>query len=80
MHDIHLADKIMEICQKQAKGKKVKKVAIKLGKIIEHEEEIKPENLKYNLKLLSKNTNFQNTEFEIKIIKGNKYKIDYIEV
>ena len=80
MHDIHLADKIIEICQEKAQGKEVKRVVINLGKIIEHEEEINPENLKFNLKLLSKNSNLRNAKFEINQIKGDSFEVEYIEI
>lgn len=80
MHDLHLADKILEVCQKKAQGKEVKEVKIKLGSIIEHEEEIKPENLKFNLKMLAKDSNFRNAKFIIEKTKGDSFEVEYIEV
>ena len=80
MHDLHLADRIIKICQEKAQGKEVKQVKIKLGSIIEHEEEIKPENLEFNLKMLSKNSNLKNADFVIEKKQGNDFEVEFIEI
>lgn len=79
MHDIHLADSILKICREKAGDKIVKKVKIKLGSIIEHGEQIKPENLRFNLEMLGRNTNFANTAFEIESVHGDTFEIEYLE-
>ena len=68
MHDFLLAQEIYTIIKKEAKKNKFKKiiaVVIELGKIIEHEENITPQNLIYNLKLIDKGNLFNKTKFEI---------------
>lgn len=70
MHDLHTADKVLKISlEKAAKNKleKIREITIELGSIIEHGEEINPENLKFNLALLAKGTIAQTAA--IKIIK-----------
>ncbi|MFC1612531.1 hydrogenase/urease maturation nickel metallochaperone HypA [Patescibacteria group bacterium] len=83
MHDLHLADKIIkQILEfaREHKLSKVKKVWIEIGDILEHGEMISPENLKFNLKLLSNATPAQGAEFEVKKInEENKYIIQEIE-
>lgn len=59
MHDLHAADKVLKIvlaAASERKLKKVDKIIIELGKVAEHGEEIKPENLTYNVGLLARNT------------------------
>ena len=80
MHDVHLADQILKICQKKESNKPVKKVKIKLGIIVEHGEQIIPGNLKFNLEMLSRNTNFEKTVFEIESVKGDDFEVEYLEV
>lgn len=56
MHDFHLADTIYKtIMDHAAKNniKKVTKAVIELGSIIEHGEEILPDNLRFNLRMLA---------------------------
>ena len=55
MHDFHLADQIVKLAKEHAAKNnlaKIDKIMIELGQIIEHGENIKPENLEYNIKLL----------------------------
>jgi len=59
MHDLHAADKIMKLVLDQAaqnRLKNIKRIEIDLGTVVEHGAAISPENLQYNIKLLSKNT------------------------
>ncbi|MEK7653002.1 MAG: hypothetical protein AAB358_00750 [Patescibacteria group bacterium] len=56
MHDFHLADQIYRtIIDYSAKNnlKKITKAVIELGSVVEHGEEIMPENLKFNIKMLA---------------------------
>lgn len=59
MHDLVAAQDIVKIAVKTAeknKLKKITKIVVKLGKIVEHNEEIKPENLQFNFELVKNNT------------------------
>jgi len=56
MHDFHLADSIYKVIMDYAAKndlKKITKVSIELGSIVEHGEEILPDNLKFNIKMLA---------------------------
>jgi Zn finger protein HypA/HybF involved in hydrogenase expression len=56
MHDFHLADLIYKAIIEEAKNNnlsKVTKATIELGSIIEHGEEVLPENLDFNIKMLA---------------------------
>lgn len=75
MHDLHLANQIAKLAKEYAKGKKIIKIAIELGDIFEHGENITPENLKYNINLLLPDTNISITK-----IKNNTWKLKEIEV
>lgn len=83
MHDLHLADKILKQVLEFARAnnfKKIKKVWIELGPIVEHGAEIEPENLKFNLAMLSQGTLAGRAEFRIKKFnKLGEYKIKEIE-
>ncbi len=76
MHDFHLANEIMNIAKEYAQKNnltRISKVKIELGDIIEHGENISPENLKYNINLLIP------CDIEIKKIKGDTWKLVSIE-
>jgi len=78
MHDFHLANKIVKLAQEHAEKnhlKKINKIFIELGDIIEHNELINPDNLRYNIKLLIPEVE----TIEIKKIKGDSWKLKYIE-
>jgi len=82
MHDWHLANEILKTVLEYAQKngfKKVSKIEIELGSILEHGEEILPENLIYNFKLLSKNTLAETAELKIKKVKGENWKLISIE-
>jgi len=82
MHDWHLANEILKTVLEYAEKngfKKVSKIEIELGSFLEHGEEILPENLVYNFKLLSKNTIAENAELEIKKTKSEDWKLISIE-
>jgi len=56
MHDFHLADVIYKTIIDHASKNNLKEVTravIELGSIVEHGEEILPENLKFNIKMLA---------------------------
>ncbi|MBU1179807.1 hydrogenase maturation nickel metallochaperone HypA [Patescibacteria group bacterium] len=83
MHDLHLADKILRQIFQFAKTnnlQKIKSAYIKIGDIFEHGETISPENLKFNLMMLSKDTPVAGAEFFIeKTANIGEYEIVEIE-
>lgn len=82
MHDLIAAQDILKkaiVIAKKNKLKKITKITIKLGKIIEHNQEILPENLKFNFELVKRNTIAENASLEIKKIKGRKISINEVQ-
>ena len=82
MHDLHAADQILKLALDKAvenKLLKVKKIVIELGSIIEHGEDLNPENLVFNLELLAQSTPARGLEVVIKKVKGNNWKLVEIE-
>ena len=59
MHDLLAAKDILDAALKEAERKNLKKITklvIELGKIIDHGEGISQENLEFNLKMVAKGT------------------------
>jgi len=82
MHDLHAADQILKLVLDTANENKllnVEKIIIELGSIVEHGDEINPDNLKFNLQLLSKKTPAKNAKIEITRVKGNSWRLVEIE-
>jgi Zn finger protein HypA/HybF involved in hydrogenase expression len=82
MHDIHAANQIIKTALEYAKKNKLKKISsmrIELGKIVEHSELITPDNLKYNIELISKNTIAENCEVVVISKDNNELKLVEIE-
>lgn len=82
MHDLHEADRVLKLVLEHAERNKLKevtKIVIGLGSVIEHGSEIDPENLKFNMHLLAKETKAENAEVVIKKINGAAWKLDEIE-
>ncbi len=82
MHDLHEANKILKIVFDYAGKnnlKRIDQIVIELGSIIEHGSEILPENLKYNIHILSKNTIAENSEIIIKKTKGGFWNLKQIK-
>ena len=82
MHDFHLADLIHKAIIEEAEKnnlKKITKAVIELGSIIEHEEEVQPENLKFNIKMLAEGGPAQELEIEINSVSGNDWVLKEIE-
>ena len=76
MHDFHLANQIVKIAKEHAREHgllKIKKIVVELGDIIEHNENISPQNLKYNINLLMP------CEVRVKKIKGDRWKLAEVE-
>lgn len=77
MHDFHLANQIVKTAKEYAAKNnlsQIKKIVIELGDIAEHQENITPENLAYNIKLL-----MPIEEVEVKKVKGDEWKLVSIE-
>jgi Zn finger protein HypA/HybF involved in hydrogenase expression len=82
MHDLHAADKLVRTIKDYARKnglKKISKVKIELGKITEHGEEIRPDNLKYNIKILGKGLIASGAKIEVKRISGPYLRLKEIE-
>jgi hydrogenase nickel incorporation protein HypA/HybF len=82
MHDMHLAQQILETVLEYAEKnnlKSIKKIELELGSILEHDEVISPENLIFNFNLLSKNTPAENAKLNIKSVAGDSWKLISIE-
>ena len=82
MHDLHEADRIFKLILEYAKRNKLKKInsaTIGLGTIIEHGEEIVPENLKFNIKMLSKGTIAEGLQIKIEKTDSDSWNLKEIE-
>lgn len=82
MHDLHEANKIIKLVLKKAKEnnlRKVTKIDLELGVMIEHGQTIKPENLRFNLELLGKNTPAEGAKIIIKETRGDHWELKEIE-
>ena len=82
MHDVHAANQILKIVLDEAQKNSLKKVniiSVELGSIIEHGEEINPLNLKFNLRLLAKNTPAEQARIEITKTTGPTWKLVSID-
>lgn len=82
MHDLHEANKIFKLVLASAKEnnlKKVTKIIIDLGQILEHGQEIQKENLEFNLKLLAANSLVDQVEIVINNVVGNGWTLVGIE-
>lgn len=82
MHDFHLADEIFKTIIDYADKnnlKKVTKASIELGSIIEHGEEVLPENLKFNIKMLAEGGVAEGLSVEIHPVQGGSWVLKEIE-
>jgi len=82
MHDWHLSNEILKTVLDYANKnglKKISKVKLELGSIIEHGEDVLPENLIFNFKLLAEKTIAKDAELKIKKIRGSEWKLVSIE-
>ena len=82
MHDLHEADKILKVILDYAQKnnlKKVTKATIDLGSIIEHGEELLPENVRFNIIMLARKTVAEGIEVVINKIKGDSWVLKEIE-
>lgn len=82
MHDLHVSDKILKLALQYAKKNHLKKItviSVELGTVVEHGEEINPDNLKFNMNLLTKDTMAENAKIKIGKIKGESWNLKEIE-
>lgn len=83
MHDLHLADKILkQVLDFAAKNnlKKIIAAKIKIGEILEHGEFVNPENLSFNLAMLSRGTAADGAAFHIeRIARQGEYIVEEID-
>lgn len=82
MHDFHEANRIAQVILEHAKKHQLSKLSginIELGQIIEHAQDILPENLEFNLRLILKDSVNQQTKINIKKVKGSAWKLVSIE-
>lgn len=95
MHDFLLAKEIVDTILAVAREKKledIKSVSLEIGsgsiphdhhhehEHDEHFDELNMENVQFGLESISKNTILEKTEFVIKKIEGNNWKITNLEV
>ncbi len=78
MHDLVAAQDIVKTALEIAKKNKLQmidEIVVRLGKIIEHNEELSPENLQFNFELVKKNTIAEKAHLEIRPGKGRELSI-----
>lgn len=95
MHDFLLAKEIVDtvlVVAREKKLKDIKSVSLEIGSDSiphdhhhehehdEHFDELNMENVQFGLESISKNTILEKTEFVIKKIEGNNWKITNLEV
>jgi Zn finger protein HypA/HybF involved in hydrogenase expression len=81
MHDLVAAQDIVKIAIQMAKKNKLKsisKIAVRLGKIVAHGEEIHPENLQFNFGLVKRNSLAEHAT--LVITKGRGKELVILEV
>jgi Zn finger protein HypA/HybF involved in hydrogenase expression len=81
MHDLHEANKILKVIldyAQQNKLSKVSKAVIELGSVIEHGDEISPENLEFNILMLARKTVAEGLKVKINKVKGESWVLKEI--
>jgi len=82
MHDFHEADRISQIIKSELEKnnlKKLNQINLELGSVVEHGEEIKAENLEFNIRLILKDYLNNKTKIIIDKVKGNGWKLVSID-
>lgn len=82
MHDLHEADRIIRLVLEQADKNKlnqVTKIVIGLGDVIEHGSSINPENLKYNISMLAKDSKAKGAKIIVEKMEGDTWELKEIE-
>ncbi len=82
MHDFYTAkavlDKVIQTARRH-KLERVQKVEIELGRLEDHGEAITPQNLRFNFKLLAKDTVASGARLVITKIPGAFFKVSAVE-
>lgn len=81
MHDLVAAQDIVKtavITAEKSKLKKITKIVVKLGMIVEHNQELTPENLQFNFELVKRNTIAEKAT--LVITKGKGKELAIVEV
>jgi len=82
MHDLHAADRILKKVLEFGQQKKLSKITdiyIDLGVVIEHGEEISPDNFVFNIKTLSQGTIAQGMKIHLQEVKGPHIELSKIK-
>jgi len=82
MHDIHEANRLAQVIMEHLNRHhltKLQAVDIELGSVIEHGEDINPENLDFNLRLILKDVVSPATRINIQKVKGESWKLVSLE-
>ena len=82
MHDIHEANRIAQIILERLKENnlsKLKSIDIELGSVVEHGEDISPENLDFNLRMILKENVTKSTKINITKVKGESWELVSID-
>jgi len=82
MHDLMAAQEILRKALEVAREKKLKKITkivVELGTVIDHDEEITEENISFNLKNLAKGTLAEEAEVVVQKVSGNHYALTEME-
>jgi len=82
MHDFHLADTIFKAILEYGEKnnlKRITKANIDLGSIVEHGEEVLPDNLKFNMEMMAKGTMAEGLGIIINKIDRNEWVLKEID-
>lgn len=82
MHDIHEANRIANVIREHVQKNQLTKLSnieVELGTIIEHGDDISPENLDFNLRMILKDLINNQTKIDIKKVKEDSWKLISIE-
>ena len=82
MHDLIAAQDIVKKAVEIAKKNRLKRITriiVNLGKIVEHNEVLSPENLQFNFRLVRRNTLAEKASLTIKQGKGRELAITEVQ-
>ena len=82
MHDLLAAQDIVKAALSEAKKKNLKKITkliIEMGKVVDHGEAISPENLEFNINIVAKDTLAKDAQVVVKEIDEPQVRLVEIE-
>lgn len=82
MHDLMAAQELLKKALEVARAKKLKKITkivVELGTVVDHDEKITEENISFNLKNLAAGTEAEGAEVVVNKVVGNHYTLKEIE-